>query len=417
MSGIPVRYESALVGTIEVSAEGPAFTYDPSWASVRGAFPVSLRIPIGAIAPPETLLPWLMNLLPEGAPLLTISQALGTSTQDVVGLVEQIGRDTAGALSIGVPRLGKAPGYRPVPDNAALERIIRELPAKPFLAGEDGVSMSLAGVQQKLPVAYARGEFAIPVDGAPSTHILKPDNDRLYGSVQNEALCMVLARRAGLSAAEVSTGVAGSKSYLLVKRYDRVRRGGRLLRQHQEDFCQALGKPPGSKYERNQTGTRGPSLQDFFALARSHMGPGDVLALLRAVILNVLLTNVDAHAKNHSILLSAGSARLAPLYDLMCGAAWEGVTENMAQMIGDQTRGRHVHARHWRRMAESCGLGGAAVVREVAAMAAKVSAEVDAAVEEVRAMPAGGHSMLDLFAEKIQKQCALVASNLREDPG
>lgn len=211
VSGIPVHYESALVGTIEVSAGGgAAFTYDPSWAFVRGAFPVSLLIPIGVVAPPEMLLPWLMNLLPEGAPLLTIGQALGTSTQDVVGLIEQIGRDTAGALSIEVPRLGKAPGYRPVPDNAALERIIRELPAKPFLAGEDGVSMSLAGVQQKLPVAYARGEFAIPVDGAPSTHILKPDNDRLYGSVQNEALCMVLARRAGLSAAEVSTGVAGT---------------------------------------------------------------------------------------------------------------------------------------------------------------------------------------------------------------
>ena len=78
-------------------------------------------------------------------------------------------------------------------------------------------------------MAYARGEFAIPVDGAPSTHILKPDNDRLYGSVQNEALCMILARRAGLSVAEVSTGVAGTRSYLLVKRYDRVRRAGRLV--------------------------------------------------------------------------------------------------------------------------------------------------------------------------------------------
>lgn len=36
MSDIPVRYQSALVGTIEVSAEGPAFTYDPSWVSVSG---------------------------------------------------------------------------------------------------------------------------------------------------------------------------------------------------------------------------------------------------------------------------------------------------------------------------------------------------------------------------------------------
>jgi hypothetical protein len=32
-------------------------------------------------------------------------------------------------------------------------------------------------------------------------------------------------------------------------------------------------------------------------------------------------------------------------------------------------------------------------------------------------MPAGGQSMLDLFAEEIRKRCALVASNLRDDPG
>lgn len=165
-------------------------------------------------------------------------------TQDVVGLVEHIGRDIAGALSIGVPRLGKAPGYRPVPDDGELERIIRELPAKPFLAGDDGISMSLAGVQRKLPVAYARGEFAIPVDGAPSTHILKPGQRQAVRQRPERGALHGLARRAGLSVAEVSTGVAGTRSYLLVKRYDRVRRGGRLLRQHQEDFCQALGKPP-----------------------------------------------------------------------------------------------------------------------------------------------------------------------------
>jgi serine/threonine-protein kinase HipA len=36
-----------------------------------------------------------------------------------------------------------------VPDEQALEPILDELPAKPFLVGERGVSMSLAGVQEK----------------------------------------------------------------------------------------------------------------------------------------------------------------------------------------------------------------------------------------------------------------------------
>src|ERR1019366_10284600 len=115
------------------------------------------------------------------------------------GLLQHIGRDTAGALAIGAQPAGdEVPGYRDVPDRVALEQIIEELPAKPFLTGDEGVSMSLAGAQDKLPVAVRDGRIAIPLHGAPSTHILKPDNHRLAGSVQNEALCMVLAQRLGL---------------------------------------------------------------------------------------------------------------------------------------------------------------------------------------------------------------------------
>jgi serine/threonine-protein kinase HipA len=59
--------------------------------------------------------------------------------------------------------------------------------------------------------------------------------------------------------------------YLLVERYDRIRRqnqGGAasLERLHQEDFCQAQGIVPETKYQKEG----GPSLRQFFcAAARS----------------------------------------------------------------------------------------------------------------------------------------------------
>ncbi|MBP2568484.1 hypothetical protein J2766_005095 [Agrobacterium tumefaciens] len=88
---------------------------------------------------------------------------LKISPQDIVGLLEHIGRDTAGALSIGEPRKAGI-NLQPIPDQAALERILDELPAKPFLVGEHGVSMSLAGVQEKLPVFVDdEGIISIPV--------------------------------------------------------------------------------------------------------------------------------------------------------------------------------------------------------------------------------------------------------------
>ncbi len=168
--------------------------YDRSWEACRSAFPVSLTMPLrsGPVAA-DRLLPWLANLLPE-THLAEIGQRLKVSPQDIVGLLGHIGRDTAGALSIGEPRRTGV-HLQPVPDAVALERILDELPAKPFLVGERGVSMSLAGVQEKLPVFVDEdGAISIPVDGTPSTHILKPDTKRLAGIVENEAFCLALAR-------------------------------------------------------------------------------------------------------------------------------------------------------------------------------------------------------------------------------
>lgn len=168
--------------------------YEPSWEARRSAFPISLTMPLhsGPVTA-DRLLPWLTNLLPE-THLAEIGQRLKVSPQDVVGLLGHIGRDTAGALSIGAPRK-RGVHVQLVPDAVALERILDELPAKPFLIGERGVSMSLAGVQEKLPVFVDEdGAISIPVDGTPSTHILKPDTKRLAGSVENETFCLALAR-------------------------------------------------------------------------------------------------------------------------------------------------------------------------------------------------------------------------------
>ncbi|MDP3377763.1 MAG: HipA domain-containing protein, partial [Brevundimonas sp.] len=277
------------VAEVTPSPTGPTLTYDEAWRASREAFPVSLSMPIDQAAwPPEVVVPWLINLLPEGEPMRAMQRALGIAQEDVLGLISASGGDLAGALRVGGPR-GEKGDYRAVANPDDLERIIGELPRKPFLAGDEGVTMSLAGAQDKLPVALLDGRIAVPLDGAPSTHILKPDNPRLPGSVQNEALCMVLAARCRLPAAPVTTGRAGDRSYLLVDRYDRAGQAPAATRLHQEDFCQALGVPPGAKYERNQTGVRGPSLADMFALVRRHMTAVDITRLLDAVIFNIAI--------------------------------------------------------------------------------------------------------------------------------
>jgi serine/threonine-protein kinase HipA len=270
--------------------------------------------------------------------------------------------------------------------------------------------MSLAGAQDKLPLARCGTDLAIPINGAASTLILKPDNPRLAGSVQNEALCMVLARRCGLSTARVTTGVAGRRTYLLVDRYDRVQRDDRVIRIHQEDFCQALRRSPASKYQHNQTGVPGPSLPELFGVTREFMTARDTNRLLDAVIFNIAIGNVDSHAKNYSILINPNRVELAPLYDLMSGLIWGNVTENHAQNIGGQVRGRYICQKHWMRMAQAAGISGAATVRRVTQLTSRILSELSEALAEVAAMPAG-NAFLNEFTDAIAERTNLVRSN------
>lgn len=412
---LPVFSNGVNVGEFLPGEAGISFRYADGWPRHRDAFPVSLAMPLDRErAGPEIATPWLMNLLPEGEPLRAMTRAMGLGPEDIAGLVSASGRDLAGALSF--QAAGPDAGYIPIEDGEALERIIEELPARPFLVGDEGVAMSLAGAQHKLPLRFVDGYFSVPVNGAASTHILKPDNPRLPGSVQNEALCMVLARHCGLPVAQVTTGRVGARSYLLVTRYDRVvgRSVGRL---HQEDFCQALGRPPVAKYQHNGTGRLGVTLADMFTLIREQMTARDTNRFLEAVIFNTVIGNVDAHAKNYSILLRPEGAALAPLYDLMSGLAWAGITENQAQDIGGQRRGRYIFSRHWRRLAQAAGISETATLRRAEELAGRILEILPQARDGVAAMPAGEGVLLDEFTAQIAERARTVAANLREESG
>jgi serine/threonine-protein kinase HipA len=416
MGDLPVYFEQRLVGIVKVDAKGPAFTYDRAWLNTRGAFPISTTMPLGPDPfGPAVFLPWAANLLPESEQLRAVGQFLGMSSNDVVGLLAEIGRDTAGALSIGKPGGTSSVYWRPVETEADLERVIAELPSKPFLVGEEGVSMSLAGVQSKLAVGVDdHGRICVPTVGSPSTHILKPDSERLPGGVHNEALCLTLAKRLGLPTVEIATGKSGKRTFLLVKRYDRVGGNGRWRRLHQEDFCQALGKLPSAKYEVNQTGVAGPTLEEMFGLTRRLMAPTDVVRLLDMTIFNIIACNTDAHAKNYSIMINAAGTSLAPLYDVMCGQAWQHVTKNLAQKIAGKNRGDEVTGKDWHRFARECGLGARQVVARVRALAQSAIAETSAAVADVAAMPAGPHPILEQVQDSIERRARRLLAQLDE---
>ena len=263
--------------------------------------------------------PFLDGLLPEGEARAAIARDLGLGREDTYGLMRALGRDCAGALVI-------QPAHEPSPpqpttltaeplDEAGIAELVANLRNAPLGVG-GRVRISLAGVQEKLLLTrMPDGTWGRPIDGTPSTHILKPEIDRFPLTVENEAFSMRLARNLGLPTANVETMEVAGRKLIVVERYDRiVHSDGSVERVHQEDFCQATGILPDNKYQENG----GPSLRTIADILQAVASPEDIEILLRATTVNVALANGDAHGKNFSLLHDAsGTLRLAPLYDLM----------------------------------------------------------------------------------------------------
>ena len=270
------------------------------------------RYPNGAVRS------FLDGLLPEGEPRRVIAEDLGLRSDDTFNLALALGRDCAGALVI-QPDNEEAP---PAPTTLTAEplgddelaRLVENLRSAP-LGVDRRVRISLAGVQEKLLLTrLPDGRWGRPVDGTPSTHILKPEIRDYPQTVENEAFCMRVAKHLGMAVADIETKTAGGRKLIVVSRYDRVvAPSGVVERIHQEDFCQATGTMPAKKYEEDG----GPSLRKIAGIL-SEADPDSLGSLLRAVTLNVVIGNGDAHAKNFSLLHDrVGALRLAPLYDLL----------------------------------------------------------------------------------------------------
>lgn len=338
------------------------FEYDAGWLAAPDAVPLShsMSLRSGVFSRNECGA-FFAGVLPESGKRNLVARNLGVSANNDYALLERIGGDCAGAVTFiesGKPLPPEKGEYRLVGD-AELEKLLLELPVRPLMAGEAGVRLSLAGVQDKLAVRIMDGKVYLPLDGSPSSHILKPAIKVYPDIVQNEAFCMRLARAVGLNVANVEVGRAGALDYLCVERYDRSVGPAGLLREHQEDFCQALNVSPDKKYQAEG----GPSLKDCFGLLRgvSSSPVRDLQAMLDAVVFNCLIGNDDAHGKNFSLLYGrdASGGRtvgLAPLYDLISTTRYENLSKTMAMKLGGESDSRKLRQTHFVKFAEEVGL-------------------------------------------------------------
>ncbi len=409
------------VGTLTLIDGRMSFCYLSAWLQYPRTLSLSASLPLQAepFGDHQTR-PFFAGLLPEGQMRRLLAKQFQVSGQNDFALLDYIGGECAGAVSLLAPGQARAAPSRGdeiqwLSDDEVVA-LLDELPRRPMLAGNDGLRLSLAGAQDKLPVVFEGGRIGLPMNGTPSSHILKPAIPTIEDSVTNEAFCMALAEAMQLKPAKANVHKVLDRSFLLVERYDRtIDAQGQRQRLHQEDFCQALGVVPEMKYQNEG----GPDLVRCFELVRSATRPNapQILRMLDCVIFNALIGNHDAHAKNFSLLYlqktTGKTAVLAPFYDLLSTAVYPTLTQKMAMKIGSKYKFSEIQARHWEQFAESVGMTKASTTRRILELARSLPTTVRKLQSDPRHGFAG-NALVERITDLIEQRCALTIRRLTD---
>lgn len=310
-----------------------------SFTYVEGVGPehrLSLSLPIVSQAFSDAACRgYFANLVFEGPQLDQVLDSYKLDRGDVGALLWHLGADCPGAISVTPEGTGpgKTPGRFPqdyeLLDKDRLHQIVLSLHLHKRLPDAQRNPSPLAGVQGKIAVVAHEGRFYLPLaqSRAPTTHILKvsPADDPQI--TRNEVPLLKIAEACGIAVAP-STALqfdleGRSVNALLSTRFDRetqiVAGEGLITRVHSEDFCQALGLPPGLKYERDSINPENRfSAAAVATIARQASVPTLFQRdFLQHVLFNLLVGNSDNHGKNGSVIHRDGGTTLAPLYDVV----------------------------------------------------------------------------------------------------
>ena len=340
---IDTARQPILVGRLWTRArqgrETATFIYDPTWLSRRDAIALAPALPLtaGAFHADRSLFAAFTDAAPDrwGQKLMRHHEreraaAAGTEPRKLHDVDFLLGVEDAirlGALRFKVPDGAAFLGHsgRPVPPLVDLRRLLsatdrfeKGRERKGDLALLLAPGGSLGGVRPK----------AVVRDQAGRLHLAKfPWKNDDWSVILWEKITLDLARAAGVEVPAYRLAKAGTKSVLLVERFDRQHLDIRVAFMSAMTALGVRDRDEDHSY-----------LEIVDALRQMGGTPEqDIRQLWRRMVFNILVSNTDDHLRNHGFLLRAAGWRLAPAFDMNpCPADVGGRMHVLA--INDQER-------------------------------------------------------------------------------
>ncbi len=416
MSKLVVWRDDAQVGVLDTAPNGDVrFTYDVDVVTEgHPGHAIGMRCPVRARAyvgrEAEAVFE---NLLPEGALRRALGQATKHDVSDTVGLLGVVGGDCAGALHLWPE--GTEPPAMPTYEPCSAAMLQTAFTGAAGQLRQVTGRASLSGTQPKLalwrmpPVGGDAPDYRLPMNGAPTTVVVKRPDAAFPGVLHAELVGMRLMAAAHVPTASSARCLAAPDCHESA-RFDRtVRDATTVHRLHAEDGCQMTGRVSRNKY----AGVGAPTFKDLATLLdRRSVAPlDDREQLYRWAVANVAMGNYDGHAKNVSVVyVQAELVRLAPAYDVVVTAVYPDLDQTFALSFGGTTHPRALTPESLAVAAREFRLTHARV-RE---LAADVVQRVRTALPDVLHSVAqeGGGAMLDRLAASVTATAADMATRL-----
>ena len=210
---------------------------------------------------------------------------------------------------------------------ASAERVENNLPLSPELDQALHHGSSIGGARPKALITDGKRKYVAKFSSTSDT----------YSVVKGEFIAMRLAERAGLDVAPVRLAHASGKDVLLVERFDRA--------YHAEGWERRAMVSALTILELGEMQARYASYQDLAEQIRLRFAAPTVTLheLFARLVFNILVGNVDDHARNHAAFWDGTSLHLTPAYDI-CPQARSGGEASQAMLILGQIRASQIGA-------------------------------------------------------------------------